>query len=319
HAGVLLASETARHTGWVGRVKPETGEWFPAEAVAGKVFSQQGELIGIVTILHDLTQARERERLYAELKRASEQLEDKVREATAELVRQNELLRRQALQLEQASALKSQFLANMSHEFRTPLNAILGYTSMLLQGISGDLPPAQRKSLARIDSSAHHLLALINDILDISRIEAGKMPIHVGKFAITDLISEIVAEVEPIVSRTRLTLMREIDAGLPLVETDRAKVKQVVINLLTNALKFTPEGWVKVTADHEEASDRVVIAVSDTGIGITEEDQARIFEDFTQADSSSTRAYGGAGLGLSISKRLVTMLGGQLRSEEHTS
>src|SRR5207244_1851460 len=106
--------------------------------------------------------------------------------------------------------------------------------------------------------------------------------------------------------------MREIDADLPLVETDRAKVKQVVINLLTNALKFTPEGWVKVTADHEKASDRVVIAVSDTGIGIAEEDQARIFEDFTQADSSSTRAYGGAGLGLSISRRLVTMLGGQL-------
>ncbi len=312
HANVLFTNETTRHAGEIGLVNPETAEAFPAEAVAGKVFSQQAELIGIVTILHDLTQARERERLYAELKRASEGLEHKVREATAELVRQNELLRRQALQLEQASALKSQFLANMSHEFRTPLNAILGYTSMLLQGITGDLPPAQRKSLARIDSSAHHLLVLINDILDISRIEAGKMPIHVGTFAIPDLIGEIVAEVEPIVSRTRLTLMREIDAELPLVETDRAKMKQVVINLLTNALKFTPEGWVKVTADHDNSSDRVVIAVSDTGIGIAEEDQARIFEDFTQADSSSTREYGGAGLGLSISKRLVTMLGGEL-------
>src|SRR5213594_3464994 len=302
HANVLFASGTIRHTGEIGLVNPETGESFPVEAVAGKVFSQQGELIGIVTILHDLTQARERERLYAELKRASEQLEDKVREATAELVRQNELLRRQAFQLEQASALKSQFLANMSHEFRTPLNAILGYTNMLLQG----------KSLGRIDSSAQHLLALINDILDISRIEAGKMPIHVGEFAIADLVGEIVAEVEPIVSRTKLTLMREIDADLPSVETDRAKVKQVVINLLTNALKFTPEGWVKVAATYDRPSDRVVIAVSDTGIGIAEEDQARIFEDFTQADSSSTRAFGGAGLGLSISRRLVTMLGGQL-------
>src|SRR2546427_496845 len=265
-----------------------------------------------VTILHDLTQARERERLYAELKRASEQLEDKVREATAELVRQNELLRRQAFQLEQASALKSQFLANMSHEFRTPLNAILGYTNMLLQGISGEVPPPQRKSLGRIDSSAQHLLALINDILDISRIEAGKMPIHVGDCAIADLVGEILAEVEPIVSRTKLTLMREINADLPLVQTDRAKVKQVVINLLTNALKFTPEGWVKIAASYDRASDRAVIAVSDTGIGIADEDQARIFEDFTQADSSSTRAFGGAGLGLSISRRLVTMLGGQL-------
>src|SRR5207249_5188708 len=156
--------------------------------------------------LHDRREAIEKARLYEQLKQASDELERKIQAATADIARQNELLRRQALQLEQASALKSQFLANMSHEFRTPLNAILGYTSMLLQGISGDLPPAQRKSLARIDSSAHHLLALINDILDISRIEAGKMPIHVGKFAITDLISEIVAEVEPIVSRTRLTL-----------------------------------------------------------------------------------------------------------------
>src|SRR5262249_4457919 len=161
--------------------------------------------------------------------------------------RQNELLRRQAFQLEQASALKSQFLANMSHEFRTPLNAILGYTSILLQGITGDLPPSQRKSLGRIDSSAHHLLALINDILDISRIEAGKMPVHVGEFAIPDLIGEIEAEVEPIVSRTKLALLRDVDPILPRVETDRAKVKQVVINLLTNALKFTPEGWVKVS------------------------------------------------------------------------
>src|SRR5437773_1096973 len=235
HANVLFASGTIRHTGEIGLVNPETGESFPVEAVAGKVFSQQGELIGIVTILHDLTQARERERLYAELKRASEQLEDKVREATAELVRQNELLRRQAFQLEHASALKSQFLANMSHEFRTPLNAILGYTNMLLQGISGEVPPPHR-----------------------------------------------------------------------------AKGKQVVINLLTNALRFTPEGWVKIAASYDRASDGVVIAVSDTGIGIADEDQARIFEDFTQADSSSTRAFGGAGLGLSISKRLVTMLGGQL-------
>src|SRR5438128_9991431 len=162
HANVLFTSETTRHTGEIGLVNPETGEALPVEAVAGKVFSQQAELIGIVTILHDLTQALERERLYAELKRASEGLEHKVREATAELVRQNELLRRQALQLEQASALKSQFLANMSHEFRTPLNAILGYTSMLLQEMGGRLTPQQRRSLSRVDSNAQHLLSIIN-------------------------------------------------------------------------------------------------------------------------------------------------------------
>ncbi|HXG15164.1 MAG TPA: ATP-binding protein [Calidithermus sp.] len=302
----------SRHSGSIGLVEPWSGRPLPVEAVAGKVLSQQGELVGIVTILHDQTEAQERERLYAELKRASEELEARVREATAELVRQNELLRRQAVQLEQASALKSQFLANMSHEFRTPLNAILGYTSMLLQGVAGELTPTARRHLSRVDSSARHLLALINDILDISRIEAGKMPVHVTKFAVPELVAELVAEVEPLVARAGLSLHRQVPGDLPAMESDRAKVKQIVLNLLTNAIKFTPAGWVKIEAAHDPAGDRVHLAVSDSGIGISPDDQQRIFEDFTQADASPTRAYGGAGLGLSISRRLAAMLGGEI-------
>jgi len=311
-SNLMFSGDTLRYAGSLNLSDPATGRALPVEALAGKVLSGHGELIGVVTILHDQTEAREKQRLYEQLKRASEQLEDKVREATAELVRQNELLRRQAIQLEQASALKSQFLANMSHEFRTPLNAILGYTSMLLQGVSGELTAQQRRSLSRVDSSGRHLLALINDILDISRIEAGKMPVHVSEFALTDLVAEVMAEVEPIVGRTALTVTKELAPELPPLHSDRQKVKQIVLNFLTNALKFTPEGWVKVTAALDAPTDRVLIAVADTGIGIAEEDQAKVFEDFSQADNSPTRAYGGAGLGLAICRRLASMLGGQI-------
>jgi signal transduction histidine kinase len=311
-SNLMFAGDSMRHTGSISLAEPATGRLLPVEAVAGKVLSGQGELMGVVTILHDQTEAFEKQKLYEQLKRASEQLEERVREATGELVRQNELLRRQAIQLEQASALKSQFLANMSHEFRTPLNAILGYTSMLLQGVSGELTPQQRRSLTRVDSSGRHLLALINDILDISRIEAGKMPVHITEFTVTQLVAEVMAEVEPIIGRTALTVTRELPATLPAVESDRQKVKQIVLNFLTNALKFTPEGWVKVSASLDERDDIVVIAVADTGIGIAEEDQAKVFEDFSQADNSPTRSYSGAGLGLAICRRLAGMLGGKI-------
>ncbi len=192
-ANLMFSGDAVRHRGQIGLVDPRTGETLPVEAVAGKILAQQEELVGVVTILHDRREAMERERLYEQLKRASAELEEKVRQATAELVWQNELLRRQALQLEQASALKTQFLANMSHEFRTPLNAILGYTSLLLQGVPDELTPAQRKSVSRVDSSARHLLALISDILDITRIEAGKMPLHLDEFTLPELVAEMIA------------------------------------------------------------------------------------------------------------------------------
>jgi len=314
-SNLTLLGDTRRYAGSIGLVDPATGDPLPVEAIAGKVLSGHGELVGAVTILHDQREALEKQRLYEQVKRASEELEEKVRQATAELVRQNELLRRQAIQLEQASALKSQFLANMSHEFRTPLNAILGYTSLLLQGVSGELTPQQRRSLSRVDSSGRHLLALINDILDISRIEAGRMPVHVSEFTLPELIAEVMAEVEPIISRTKLEVTKELAPDLPPILTDRQKVKQVVLNFLTNALKFTPDGWVKVRASTVDGGERVAIAVADSGIGIAERDQARVFDDFSQADNSPTRAYGGAGLGLAICRRLATMLGGRITLE----
>jgi signal transduction histidine kinase len=266
----------------------------------------------VVTILHDRTEALEKSRLYEQLKQGSEKLELKVREATGELVRRNELLQRQAIELEQASQLKSQFLANMSHEFRTPLNAILGYTSMLLAGVNGELGGPQKKNLARVDSNAKHLLSIINDLLDISRIEAGKMPLHLEEFALPTLVGEVLAEVEPLISRARLSAATEMSGNLPVVVSDRPKLKQIVLNLLTNAIKFTPQGSVKVACRYDTASQEFAISVIDTGIGIAEEDLTKIFEDFRQADDSVTRQYGGAGLGLSICRRLSAILGGRI-------
>jgi signal transduction histidine kinase len=315
----LFFAGDMRRRGELGLVDPFTGQALPVEAVGGKILSEHGEVTAVVTILHDRTEELERARLYEQLKLASEQLEEKVREATAELVNQNELLRRQSIELEQASNLKSLFLANMSHEFRTPLNAIMGYTSMLLQGVSGALTAQQERSLQRVDSNARHLLAIINDILDISRIEAGKMPLHVSRFSVQELIKEVLGEVDPIIARTKLTVSTEVADDLPEVSSDRAKVKQIVINLLTNALKFTPQGWVKVAAWADREAKQTAISVVDTGIGIAPEEQDNVFEDFRQVDSSPTRGYSGAGLGLSISRRLAHMLGGQLTLVSETS
>jgi signal transduction histidine kinase len=263
-------------------------------------------------VLHDRTEEIERAQLYEELKKGSALLEERVRQATAELVGQNELLRRQRIELEQASAAKSQFLAHMSHEFRTPLNAILGYTSLLLQGVSGELAPPQERNLGRVDSNARHLLAIINDILDISRIEAGKMPLHVSTFPLPKLVQEVLAELEPLIERSKLSVRVDTAKKLPPLSSDRAKVKQIVLNLVTNAIKFTPSGSVTISARHDTARKEVAIAVRDTGIGIKPEDHERVFEDFRQADNSPAREYGGAGLGLAICRRLAHMMEGRV-------
>ncbi|WP_245918851.1 sensor histidine kinase [Melittangium boletus] len=249
------------------------------------------------------------------LEAASSELAARVNAATEELATQNELLRRQAIQLEQASAAKSQFLANMSHELRTPLNAILGYTNMLLQGVNGELPAPQRRSLSRIDSNGRHLLEIINEILDITRIEAGRMPLHLSEFRLPELIQEVMSELDPIIVRSKLSVNATVDPHLPAIHSDRQKVKQIVVNLLSNALKFTHEGSIQVKTSYEVATTTLHISVKDTGIGIDPVHQEKIWDDFQQVDSSPTRAYGGTGLGLSICRRLATMLDGRVGLE----
>ncbi len=310
-AGMLVSADQ-RRVGEIGLMDPRTGEAMPVEAIAGKILSEHGELTAVVTILHDRREAIEKANLYEQLKQASDELERKIQAATADIAQQNELLRRQAIELEQASALKSQFLANMSHEFRTPLNAMLGYTSMLLQGVAGAVEPPVRRQLGRIESNGRHLLTIINEILDISRIEAGRMPLQLSRIKVPELIGEVKAELEPIIIRSKIAVVIDIPADMRPLTTDRQKVKQIVLNLLSNALKFTHEGTITISARRHEHARTLTVAVADTGIGIAPANQEKIFEDFRQIDNSPTRAYGGTGLGLSICRRLALMLDGRI-------
>ncbi|HEV8439217.1 MAG TPA: ATP-binding protein [Methylomirabilota bacterium] len=310
-SNLLFGGDATLYQAQISLTEPESGEALPFDASAAKVLSEHGELIGIVTLLHDSREAQERQRLYEQLKAASGELEEKVRQATTELVRQNELLRRQQIQLEQASAAKSQFLANISHEFRTPLNAILGYTSMLLAGVSGEMMEEQVKDLTRVESNSKTLLSLINDILDISRIESGKVPVTIVAFPVPELVSEVMDELDPIIARSKLKVTTELDTRATIVRSDRQKVKQILLNFLSNALKFTHEGSITVIAGYK-GSGEVWLSVKDTGIGIAPEEQKKVFEDFHQVDSSPTREYGGTGLGLAICARLASVLGGRI-------
>jgi signal transduction histidine kinase len=313
-AGMLVSADR-RRVGEIGLVDPKTGEAMPVEAIAGKILSEHGELTAVVTILHDRREAIEKARLYEQLKQASDELERKIQAATADIAQQNELLRRQAIELEQASALKSQFLANMSHEFRTPLNAILGYASMLQQGVAGTVEAGVKRQLSRIESNGRHLLTIINEILDISRIEAGRMPLQLSRCNIPDLVNEVRSELEPIIMRSKVGVTIDLEKGLRPITTDRQKVKQIVLNLVSNALKFTHHGSITIVVRTQPDDRTVTLAVKDTGIGIAPADQEKIFEDFRQLDNSPTRAYGGTGLGLSICKRLAQMLNGRIALE----
>ena len=313
-AGMFVSADQ-RRIGELALIDPQTGEAMPVEAIAGKILSERGELTAVVTILHDRREAMERTRLYQQLKEASDELERKVQAATADIAHQNELLRRQAIELEQASALKTQFLANMSHEFRTPLNAMLGYTSMLLQGVAGSLDSPVKRQLGRIESNGRHLLTIINEILDISRIEAGRMPLQLSRFNVLDLLAEVKSELEPIIMRSKLTVTIHVSKDVKPMVSDRQKVKQILTNLMSNALKFTHKGSITIKAARSRKDRMISLSVRDTGIGIAPEDQDKIFDDFRQLDNSPTRAYGGTGLGLSICRRLAQMLDGQLTLE----
>jgi PAS domain S-box-containing protein len=311
----LLLGETGPgeiRRGEIGLINPNTGEQIPVEAIAGKVLTETGELTAVVTILHDRREALERTRLYEQLRVASDELQMRVQSATAELATQNELLRRQAIELEQASRLKSQFLANMSHEFRTPLNAILGYTHMLLQGVAGELPGNIKRQLTRIDSNGRHLLTIINEILDITRIEAGKMPMQISEFNLNELVPEVMTELDPVIARSKLAVTPRLASESPIMISDRQKVKQILVNLLSNALKFTHEGGIEIVVKFDVPERMATIAVHDTGIGISPEHHEKIFEDFRQVDDSPSRQYGGTGLGLAICRRLASALGGRI-------
>jgi signal transduction histidine kinase/uncharacterized protein YigA (DUF484 family) len=213
---------------------------------------------------------------------------------------------------EQANAAKSAFLANMSHELRTPLNAIIGFTRIVRRKAEGVLPAKQTENLDKVLLSADHLLNLLNTILDIAKIEAGRMDVLAANFRISALIDLCANTSQPLL-RPGVALEKHVDDSLNLIYSDQDKIRQIVLNLLSNAAKFTHEGRIRLTADRD--GDDLRIAVADTGIGISAEALPRIFNEFQQADTSTTRQYGGTGLGLSISRKLARLLGGDITAE----
>ncbi|MBA2447097.1 MAG: GAF domain-containing protein [Chloroflexi bacterium] len=221
-----------------------------------------------------------------------------------------EQIEEKSLQLEVVSRHKSEFLANMSHELRTPLNAIIGFSEVLLERMFGDLNDKQAEYLRDILTSGQHLLSLINDILDLSKVEAGQMELERGEFSLKQALENGLTMLKERASRHGITLGLELEPDLDLIEADERKVKQVVFNLLSNAVKFTPDGG-HVAVMARRTDDELQIAVSDTGVGIAPEDQARIFEEFRQVGQGSAKAEG-TGLGLALTRRLVELHGGRL-------
>ena len=219
-------------------------------------------------------------------------------------------LRDNNFQLERANRLKSEFLANVSHELRTPMNAIIGYSKLMLDGLDGELNSQQEADLQRVTTAADNLLSLINGLLDLSKIEAGRMEINVEELDIPPLAEEVIALMRPQADAKGVGIGSEMAAALPAVLGDRARIRQVLVNLMSNAVKFTDEGSVTMSAS--SADGWVTVSVRDTGIGISPEAQSYIFDEFRQADASTTRRYGGTGLGLAISKRLVALHGGRI-------
>jgi len=217
-------------------------------------------------------------------------------------------------QLEVASQHKSQFLANMSHELRTPLNAVIGVTEMLLEDAHDLKREDEIEPLDRVLRAARHLLALINDILDLSKIEAGRMELHLESFPLSPLIEDVVKTIEPLATKNGNRLVVDCEPGVGTIHADQIRFRQALLNLMSNANKFTENGTVTVAARREPSDGRewITVAVTDTGIGMNAEQMGRLFQEFSQADSSTTRKYGGTGLGLAISRHFCRMMGGDI-------
>ena len=219
-------------------------------------------------------------------------------------------LRGTNLKLTEANRLKSEFLASVSHEFRTPMNAIIGYSKLMLDGLDGDLTAQQRNDIARVAQAADNLLVIINGLLDFAKIEAGRMDVQPTRFALGEVVDEVIALLAERAEAKRLILRRELDAQLPVVWADRHQMRQVLTNLAANAVKFTAQGEIVISA--VSLSEAIQVTVADTGEGIPEDAHEMIFHEFRQADGSASRRHGGTGLGLAIARRLVVMNGGRI-------
>jgi len=219
-------------------------------------------------------------------------------------------LEQKSRELEDASRHKSQFLANMSHELRTPLNAILGYTELIVDRVYGDVPGKIDEVLDRVQKSGRHLLGLINDVLDLSKIEAGQVALHLTDYSFGDVVQAVVGSVGSLAAEKHLELTVDVAPDLPMGRGDERRITQVLLNLVGNAIKFTDKG--RVTVRVSALDDAFLAAVADTGPGINKEDQERIFEEFQQSDGALAKGKTGTGLGLAIAKRIAELHGGRI-------
>jgi PAS domain S-box-containing protein len=259
--------------------------------------------IAVVTIA-DIT---ERKRSDEALQEAKHDLERKVAARTAELRMAKE-------QAESSDRLKSEFLANMSHELRTPLNAIIGFTGTLLMKLPGPLTNDQEKQLSTVQNSARHLLSLINDLLDVAKIESGKVALKLERVSCANVLEDVATALRPLAERKGLQFLTQVPSEDVVVRTDRRALNQIVINLANNAIKFTETGKIVIAvARRRQSGDTIAeLSFTDTGCGIKPADQSRLFQAFSQLDSSSTRRYEGTGLGLHLSQKLAELLGGRI-------
>ncbi|MEW5744266.1 MAG: response regulator [Nitrospirota bacterium] len=258
-------------------------------------------------------------RLYEKVSLFNKELKREVARRTIQLKEKTIELERANRDLKELDRLKTAFLANMSHELRTPMNSIIGYTELLLDGVDGPVNPEQAKSLEKVGSNARHLLELINDVLDMSKIEAGKVDLVLREIDLKKSIASVAATFEPLVESKHLTLTLDIENSLPPVYADEDKVRQILVNLLNNAIKFTDQGGITISAAPYKwgtrqagGPDFIRVCVEDTGIGIKDEDIGRLFEKFSQLDSAISRQYEGTGLGLSITRALVVLHKGDI-------
>ena len=325
---VLIALRVTRGLGSLGKVARQMTGGNLSSRVQGDPLSYREltELGDAFNHMADAVQEREEELqqsieeldlAHEELQSANEELQQHYEElelSQEELLTSNEELSQANDRVIEADRLKSEFLANMSHELRTPLNSVIALSGILLARMDGDLTEEQEKQVKIIKKSGKNLLELINDILDLSKIESGKMEISLEEFYIEDVVNDDRAMVTPLASEKEINISFIKNEEIPVIRSDRNKVKQILLNLLSNAVKFTPAGG-SITIDATGRDGRVELRVTDTGIGIAKENLDKIFDEFRQVDGSSTREYGGTGLGLAITRRLVKLLGGEIRVE----